>query len=92
MTAEAHRIGGDVAWVSSGPERVVVLDLADPAATPTALEGSAAAIWHTIADADGITRDELLRVLAESFAVQAGDIADDVDAVLRRLRELSLIS
>ncbi|WP_309064595.1 PqqD family peptide modification chaperone [Microbacterium sp.] len=89
-SAGGLRVGPDVAWVSS-EQRAVVLNLADPGATPMALEGSAAAIWEAIAAGDGLTREELLATLAEAFGVAESDIAADVDAALGRFRELSLL-
>lgn len=90
MTDGLHRVGPDVAWVSS-EQRAVVLNLADPQATPMALEGSAAAIWEVIAESEGVTRSQLLTALAGAFGVAENDIAADVDAAVQRFRELSLL-
>jgi len=78
-----------VAEVSLGPGRVVVLRLDDPAARPRALEETGCVIWNAIDGRRG--RAELVSHIAETFEVGAGEIASDVADFLRLLVSLRLI-
>ncbi len=85
------RIGDDAAFVLSDPERVVVVNLAVPAAQPIALLGTGAAVWRALVGTDeGDLRPwraqaALLDVLAEAHGARSSDIEADVTALLRRL-------
>lgn len=84
------RIADNVAWTHNGG-RVVVLDLAEPASAPIALEASAASIWHEIAGADDIGIDALLTGLASAFETTESEIQHDVETVVARLAESRLL-
>ncbi|QKJ20306.1 PqqD family protein [Microbacterium hominis] len=84
------RIRDDVAWTGSG-ERVVALALADPAAAPVALEGSAAIIWTALADS-ACDADTLIQRVAERADVETADVADDVRGFLRTLERGALVA
>ncbi|PJJ65645.1 coenzyme PQQ synthesis protein D (PqqD) [Compostimonas suwonensis] len=93
--ASRWRRAEHVAAVDSG-DRVVVLDLADPAsATPQALAGSAAAIWRAIGtDADGTggrDTEAIVAHVAGSYAVEPAAVRADVEAFLRELRARALV-
>lgn len=83
------RIHDDVAWTGEAP-RVVVLALANPAASPLALEGSAALIWSALAAGPGCSDDIVARV-AESAEVDGAAIRDDVESFLGSLRDQDLV-
>lgn len=83
------RIHDDVAWTGESP-RVVVLALANPAASPLALEGSAALIWSALAAGPGCSDDIVSRV-AESAEVDGAAIRDDVESFLETLRDQELV-
>lgn len=84
------RIGEDVAW-TSGPGRVVALDLVGLDATPQALEGTAVAVWTEIAESPGITLDGLLARLTATFDATEDQIRGDVEGLLRSLASRNLI-
>ncbi|WP_195908193.1 PqqD family protein [Nostocoides sp. HKS02] len=78
----------DVAVVDHG-ERVVVLDLQDPqTARPLVMEGSAAAIWHALAEPR--TTDQVVAAVALDFGLPATEVAADVRSFLTTLSERGL--
>lgn len=84
------RISDDTAFVASNPDRVVVLNLADPSASPKALPGSAASIWALLAGTDAERRPwvrevDLITELADVYATAPAAIADDVRGFLTDL-------
>ncbi len=83
------RIHDDVAWTGESP-RVVVLALANPAASPLALEGSAALIWTALAAGPGRSDDIVARV-AEAAAVDHDTVRPDVESFLGTLRDQDLV-
>ncbi|MDR7184890.1 ABC-type cobalamin/Fe3+-siderophores transport system ATPase subunit [Microbacterium trichothecenolyticum] len=83
------RIHDDVAWTGES-SRVVVLALANPAASPLALEGSAALIWIALAAGPGHSDDIVARVAA-SAEVDGDAIRDDVESFLGTLRDQDLV-
>ncbi|MGX5772080.1 PqqD family peptide modification chaperone [Microbacterium trichothecenolyticum] len=83
------RIHDDVAWTGESP-RVVVLALANPTASPLALEGSAALIWTALAAGPGCSDDIVARV-ATSADVDGDVIRDDVESFLGALRDQELV-
>ncbi|MGU3645888.1 PqqD family peptide modification chaperone [Microbacterium sp. C23T] len=83
------RIHDDVAWTGES-SRVVVLALADPAASPLALEGSAALIWIALTAGPGHSDDIVARVAA-SAEVDGDAIRDDVESFLGTLRDQDLV-
>lgn len=87
--AALWRIHDDVAWTGES-SRVVVLALANPAASPLALEGSAALIWIALAAGPGHSDDIVARVAA-SAEVDDEAIRDDVKSFLGTLRDQDLV-
>ena len=83
------RIHDDVAWTGES-SRVVVLALANPAASPLALEGSAALIWIALAAGPGCSDDIVARV-ADAAAVDLEAIRPDVESFLEVLRDQDLV-
>lgn len=84
------RISDDAAFVLSAPDRVVVLNLAEPAAQPKALLGSAAAIWHRLVGTDEdprpwVPEPALLADLAAAYATDPEAIKPDVTSFLREM-------
>ncbi len=84
------RISDDAAFVLTSPERVVVLNLAEPAEPPRALLGTAASTWHALVGEGGdlrpwVAEQDLLSDLATAYATEATVIADDVRALLNDL-------
>ncbi|MDQ0613749.1 putative DNA-binding ribbon-helix-helix protein [Microbacterium sp. W4I4] len=84
------RIGADVAWTSDAA-RVVALDLVDPAATPFALENTAAAVWEQIAEAEEITLEALLQELYDTFDGDRTLIRADVERLIEDLLARNLL-
>lgn len=82
------RVSDDAAFVLSGPDRVVVLNLADPAAGPRALLGTAASVWHALVG-EGVrewnAEERLLADLATAYATEVAAIGTDVRALLATL-------
>ncbi|MEV4687244.1 PqqD family peptide modification chaperone [Microbacterium sp. LWH3-1.2] len=83
------RIHDDVAWTGESP-RVVVLALANPAASPLALEGSAALIWTALAAGPGCS-DTIVSRVAEAAEVDGDAIRPDVESFLGTLRDQDLV-
>jgi hypothetical protein len=79
----------DVAVVASD-ERVVVLDLSDPAtARPLVMEGPGAAIWRAL-DEPGTTAEVSARVAAD-FGIPAAEVRADVESFLSLLEAQGLV-
>ncbi|MFE5407289.1 PqqD family peptide modification chaperone [Microbacterium sp. NPDC056569] len=89
VDAPIWRINDDIAWTGEVP-RIVVLALADPAASPLALEGSAALIWSALAEGPGRAHD-IVRRVAEAAEVDGDVIRDDVESFLGTLRDQDLV-
>ena len=83
------RIHDDVAWTGES-SRVVVLALANPAASPLALEGSAALIWTALAAGPGCS-DTITARVAEAAEVDGAAIRADVESFLATLRDQDLV-
>lgn len=82
-------IRDDVAWTGEG-DRVVVLSLADAAARPQVLEGSAATIWSALAAGAAPMRDVIGRV-ADTAGVSPDRVAADVAAFVGDLRDRGFV-
>lgn len=67
---------------------IVILDGRD--ATYLTLNGSGALLWRRLADS--ATRDELVKVLLETYAVDHPTAAADTDAFLAALSEQGLLA
>ncbi|KAF2414814.1 hypothetical protein B1729_03000 [Microbacterium sp. B35-04] len=80
---------GDIAWTGEG-DRFVLLSLADPDASPVALEGSAAVIWHCMVEQDADTAT-LSRSVADRVGVEVAAVAQDVSAFVDELRRAALV-
>jgi hypothetical protein len=90
LTDIVWRRNPDVAVVDS-PGRVVVLDLTTPrTARPFAMEGSACAIWHALAEQR--TTDQVVERVAADFGVRAADVEPDVRRFLAELQSRGLAS
>lgn len=81
------QISERVAYVVSGPDRVVALNLDRPADPPLAFLGTAAAIWLALAGDDELARpvveeQQLVDCLAAAYDVPPGAIAAEVEAFL----------
>jgi len=85
-----YRIAPDVAWHAT-EGRVAVLDLADIAAVPFVLEGSASAIWNAVAESGSAGADGVLTAVAGRFGLDPIDVEDDVRAFLDELVGRALI-
>ena len=83
------RRSADVAVVDH-EDRVVALDLNHPSAPPVVLEGTAATIWHLLADAD--TEARLVAAVAETFNIDPAAVREDVHAFLLQLNDLGLVT
>ena len=70
---------------------MVALDLVDPAATPFALENSAAVVWEQIAEAEEITLEALLRELYDTFDGDRALIRADVERLVEDLVARNLL-
>lgn len=70
--------------------RVVALDLSSPAAPPVVLEGTAAMIWHLLAEEDSEVR--LVGLVARAFHVHPAHVRADVHAFLLHLSDLGLVT
>jgi hypothetical protein len=80
----------DIAVVDHG-DRVVVLELSDPqTARPLVMEGSAAAIWHALAEPR--TTDQVVAAVALDFGLPATEVDADVRGFLTTLRERGLVA
>lgn len=75
----------DVAYVG-GDERVVVLKLDPQGASPLALEGTGAAIWHALGPTPR-PLDAIVAELASTYGVAASSIENEVSRFLMRLFE-----
>ena len=76
--------------VVESPGRVVVLDLAHPTtARPLVMEGTAAAIWHALAEPATVA--QVAGQVAADFGVPAADVDADVLAFLGELETLGLL-
>ena len=71
-------------------DRVVALNLENPAAPPVVLEGTAATIWHLLDEAG--TEIQLVGAVARAFNVHPATVRADVHAFLLHLSELGLAS
>ena len=77
-----------VAVVDEGA-RVVVLDLSDlQTARPLVLEGSAAAVWHALAEPG--TARQVAAAVARDFGLPATEVEPDVQDFLASLRRRGL--
>jgi hypothetical protein len=77
-----------VAVVDEGA-RVVVLDLSDlHSARPLVLEGSAAAVWHALAEPG--TARQVAAAVARDFGLPATEVEPDVRDFLASLRQRGL--
>lgn len=80
-----------VAFVVSSADRVLALHLDRPAERPSALLGSAAAIWLQLTNFDceravgGVTEDSVTSALAEVFGSPTDVIAPDVRGFLQTM-------
>lgn len=75
------RHADDLAWVDDD-ERVVVVRLADPAADPLVLAGSAAVVWRAIGDGPGRRSEEVVAEVAAAYDLDPDVVADDVRSLL----------
>jgi len=82
-------IRDDVAWTGEG-DRVVVLSLADAAARPQVLEGSAATIWSALA-AGAAPIDDLSARVAEDVGLDIAGLEADVAAFVLTLADEGLV-
>ncbi|GGD15087.1 hypothetical protein GCM10007231_12560 [Nocardioides daphniae] len=86
MGALAHR---DTVVQVGDADRVVLLDLDDPAHPPRILTGPAAEIWTAV---DGRrTLAEVTGVVAEAFDAPVDTVAGDVSAFVASLLEARLV-
>lgn len=89
LTNSVWRRSGDIAAVEQD-DRVVALDLSSPAAPPVVLEGTAATIWHLLAEEDSEVR--LVGLVARAFRVHPIGVRADVHAFLLHLNDLGLVT
>ena len=83
------RIGPEVAWVDSEPDRVAVLDLDRLDQPAVVLTETSAAIWLSI---DGASTDEqIVTQVAAAYGVNPDDIREQVLAFLGDLEQRHLI-
>ena len=83
------RIGPEVAWVDSEPDRVAVLDLDRLDQPAVVLTETSAAIWLSI---DGASTDEqIVTQVAAAYGVNPDDIREQVLAFLKDLEQRHLI-
>lgn len=89
LTNRVWRRSSDMAVVEL-EGRVVALDLSSPAAPPVVLEGTAAMIWHLLAEEDSEVR--LVGLVARAFHVHPAHVRADVHAFLLHLSDLGLVT
>ena len=86
MSAPMWEISPRVRFVVTSPDRVVALHLDRPHERPSALLGTAAAIWLQLTADDerlgGLGEDAVIAALAGAFDVPTDVIAPDVHAFL----------
>ena len=71
-------------------DRVVALNLLDPAAPPVVLEGTAALIWRLLDETD--TEVRLVGAVARAFHVHPAQVRGDVHAFLMHLKDLGFVT
>ena len=92
MTTARYQISPQVAWVDAetiGQEGATIYVAAAVDAPPVVLEGTAWAIWSSVAE--GGTLDEITRRTAERTGNDAAAIGSDVEAFLESLTHRGLL-
>lgn len=84
------RVRDDVAWTTDGDGAVALALSRDGSPEPVALAGTAGAIWTALVTARGATERTIARVVADGEGVPVDEIAADVAAFLRSLRDRDL--
>jgi hypothetical protein len=89
VDTETWRRSADVAVVEHD-DRVVLLDLSDPAAAPVVLDGTAAVLWRLLEDVD--TEARLAGAVAREFQVHPSSVRGDIHDFLLQIQSLGLVT